>query len=161
MPAAPILMAGAAVVGAGAAVVGTINANKAQKRQARAQEQQQQVSTRHQRRQGIREAQLARAQSVATASAQGATGSSAALHGVGSIGSQLGSGLGFSTQMSGISSEINSAARAAQRGAQLASIGGTLFNFGMSQGGGDYLRGMVTPNRPPSGFSPTHSGYTS
>lgn len=131
----------ALVVGAVASVAGTVMSYQAQKKSAAAQEKQQQVASRHSRREAIRGAQLARAQSVAIASSQGATGSSAALGGAGSVGSQLGSGLGYSTQMSGLSREITKYSAQAQRGADLASIGGTLFNFGYQRNGWNQLKG--------------------
>lgn len=144
-----------AAVGAVAGVVGTVQSQRAQKKASAAQQRQQELATRRSRRQAIRQAQIARAQSVASAAATGATGSSAALGGQGSIGSQLGSGLGFSTQMSGLSREISTQTTRAQTGQALAGLGFTAFS---AAGGFDSL-GKLFPQQKPT--SPGAAGSTS
>lgn len=159
MPAAPIIGAVAAVAGTAVAYKGYRDSRKAQRQQYEAQQRQQAAATRQSRRASIREAQIARAQTVAVASAQGAMGSSAVEGGLGSIGSQLGSGLGYSTFMSNLSGDISRYAYQAQRGQDLIGLGGTLFSTGMSLGGGEFLKQTV--NRPPQqGFSRTISAWT-
>lgn len=117
-------------IGAVASVAGTYTSYRNQKKAAAASAQQQQIATRRSRRQAIRQAQIARAQAIASASAQGATGSSASLGGVSALGSQLGSGLGYSTQMSALSGDITRYTSRAQTGQAIAGIGGTLFSLG-------------------------------
>jgi len=143
-------------IGAAAAVGGTIMSYRAQKKSSKLQEQQQNLATRQSRRQAIRQAQIARAQTIASASAQGATGSSAALGGVGSLNSQVGSQLGFSNQMSGLSAGINQANQSANTWGGVAQLGGTLFNYGQSQGA--TLGGLLPKGR--GGFSPSYSGFS-
>lgn len=154
------MAATAAVVGAVATVGGTAYSINAQQDASRAQKKQQTLSTRASRRQAIREAQLSRAQAVALASASGATGSSAAAQGQGSIQSQLGTQLGFSGQMSGLSRQISSASGRATFGKDIAGLGGSLFSYGAARGGLDNLSlpsfGSPGEPRPPGN---TVSGY--
>jgi len=143
-------------IGAAASVAGTVMSYEARKKSSKLQAQQQAISTRHSRRQTIRQAQIARAQTIASASAQGATGSSAALGGVGSLGSQLGTEMGFSGVMSGLSAGINRANQQANTYSGLAQLGGTLFNYGRSQGA--EFKDMLPQGR--GGFTPAYSGYS-
>ena len=143
-------------VGAAAAVGGTIMSYQAQKKSSRLQQRQQEVATRASRRQAIRQAQIARAQTVASASAQGATGSSAALGGVGSLNSQVGSQLGYSSQMSNLSSGINAANNRANTFSGVAQLGGTLFNYGRSQGA--TFSNLLPQGQ--GGFTPSYSGFS-
>lgn len=130
-----------AIAGA-ASVVGTFRSFNAQKEIAADQKKQQQLAVRKQRRQAIREAQFARAQTVASAEASGASDTSSVKGGLGSLGSQLGSELGFSSQMSAISNRISGNAAKANNAQGLASIGSSVFtglggfsnfNFGQDQ----------------------------
>ena len=116
-----------AVVGAVASVAGTVVSYNAQKRASRASQAQQELQTARERRQAIREAQIRRAQTMAAASAQGATGSSAVAGGLGSLGSQLGSGLGFSSAMSSLSQDINRYNQRAATWGAIAGIGSAAF----------------------------------
>lgn len=119
-----------AVIGAVAAVGGTVLSYNAQKKAARASQRQQELQTQRSNRQSIREAQLRRAQALAAAASMGAVGGSAVAGGIASLGSQLGSGLGFSSQMSSLSADIEKyQSRAAMWGA-VASMGGSLFQAG-------------------------------
>ena len=138
-----------AVIGAVAAVGGTVMQYSAQKKAARASRRQQELSTQRSNRQAIREAQLQRAMAIAAASQMGALGGSALAGGLGSLGSQLGSGLGFSSQMSSLSADIEKyQSRAATWGA-VASMGGSLFQagggFGAFSAGADTSRKAPTP----------------
>jgi hypothetical protein len=131
----------AAVAGAGAAVYGTTQSVKAQKRAANAQigiareqQQQQEASYRRQQRASVREAQIRRAQGMATAQSAGVVGSSVSGGGVASIGSQAGSALGFGSQLSGLSSNITNLGISASGFQQqanmfsgIAQIGGNVF----------------------------------
>ncbi len=120
----------AIVIGAVAAVGGTVMQMKAQKKAAAASRRQQDLSTQRSNRQAIREAQLQRAQAIAAGASMGALGGSALAGGLGSLGSQLGSGLGFSSQMSGLSADIEKFQQKAAMWGGVASIGGSLFQLG-------------------------------
>lgn len=138
-----------AVIGAVASVAGTAIAYSSQKKASRTAQRQQELQTARERRQAIREAQIRRAQTAAAASAQGATGSSSVSGGMSSLGSQLGSGLGFSTAMSAMSSDINRYNQRAQTWSAIAGIGSNMFQ---SAGGFETLFSTFgkKPTPPPS-----------
>ena len=120
----------AAVIGAVATVGGTVMQYKAQKKAAAASRRQQDLSTQRSNRQSIREAQLQRAQAIAAGASMGALGGSALAGGLGSLGSQLSSELGFSSQMSGLSADIEKFQQKAAMWGAVAGMGGTLFQLG-------------------------------
>jgi len=132
----------AAVIGAVATVGGTVMQMSAQKKAAAASKRQQDLSTTRSNRQSIREAQLQRAQAIAAGASMGAIGGSAMAGGLGSLGSQLGSGLGFSSQMSGLSADIEKFQNRAATWGAVASMGGALFQAG---GGFDGIRAAMQP----------------
>ncbi len=117
----------AAVIGAVATVGGTVLQYNAQKKAAKAAQRQQNLSTQRSNRQAIREAQLQRAQAIAAGASMGALGGSALAGGLGSLGAQLGSGLGFSSQMSSLSNDINKFQQRASTWGAIAGMGGSLF----------------------------------
>ncbi len=117
----------AAVIGAVATVGGTMMAYRQQKKAAAAQRRQQELATERSNRESIREAQLRRAMAIAAASGMGAIGGSALAGGVASLGSQLGSGLGFSSQMSGLSKDIEKFTSKANTWGAIAGMGSSLF----------------------------------
>lgn len=119
-----------AVVGAVASVAGTVVSYNAQKKAAAASRRQQELATSRSNRQAIREAQLKRAQAIAAGAAMGGLGGSAMAGGLSSLGSQLGSGLGFSSQMSGLSADIEKFQQRAATWGAIASMGGSLFQAG-------------------------------
>lgn len=137
----------AAVIGAVATVGGTVMQYSAQKKAAKAAKRQQDLSTTRSNRQAIREAQLQRAQAIAAGASMGAIGGSALAGGLGSLGSQLGSGLGFSSQMSGLSADIEKFQQKAAMWGAVAGMGGTLFQLG---GGFDAFRKQPTKAPTPS-----------
>ncbi len=124
----------ALAAGAAASAVGTLASISGQRKAAKAQQQQQALATQRSRRQAIRQAQLQRAQSIATAQGQGSLGSSGAIGGIGALGSQLGEQFGFSTQMSGLSADIASGQKQASFGQGLSQLGAYGVNYGLSQG---------------------------
>lgn len=132
----------AAVIGAVASVAGTVVSYNAQKKAAAASRQQQELATSRSNRQAIREAQLKRAQAIAAGAAMGGLGGSAMAGGLSSLGSQLGSGLGFSSQMSGLSADIEKFQQRAATWGAIASMGGSLFQAG---GGFDGLKAAFQP----------------
>ncbi len=138
-----------AVIGAVAAVGGTVMAYSAQKKAAKAAQRQQELSTQRSNRQSIREAQLRRAQALAAAASMGAMGGSAVAGGIASLGSQLGSGLGFSNQMSALSADIEKYQGKAAMWGAVASMGGNLFQAG---GGFSAFQKADTGSK-----APTHS----
>jgi len=77
-----------------------------QQEQIATQAEQEKLSVRRSRRQAIREAQIQRARALNVASAAGAGESSAVSGGTASIGSNLASALGYSSQQSGLSENI-------------------------------------------------------
>lgn len=126
---APVAM----IVGAVASVAGTVNSIKQQNKAAKAQEQQQQVSNRRSQIQAIRESQLKRASMMASAATQGALDSSPVAGGSSGLDSQLGSGLGFSSQVSNLSKDISKAQSAANTWQGIAQLGAGLYQYGQSR----------------------------
>lgn len=135
----------AAVIGAVATVGGTVMQYNAQKKASAAAKKQQDLSTQRSNRQAIREAQLARAQAIAAGASMGALGSSALSGGIASLGAQLGSGLGFSSQMSSLSADIEKFQQRAATWGAVAGMGGSLFQLG---GGFDGMKAAF--NKQPS-----------
>lgn len=119
----PVINAVAGVV----SVTSTLKAQRDQKRADQAQQEQQRQATRRSRRSAIRSAQVQAAQARASAASFGADNSSGSLGGLSSLGSQLGTGLGFSTQMSGLSNDITRYAASARTNQALAGLTGQLF----------------------------------
>jgi len=144
----------AAVIGAVATVGGTVMQMKAQKKAAAASRRQQDLSTQRSNRQSIREAQLQRAQAVAAGASMGALGGSAPAGGLGSLGSELGSGLGLSSQMSGLSADIEKFQQRAATWGAVASMGGSLFQLG---GGFDGLKAAMPQRAPTPPMTPQRS----
>ena len=138
-----------AVVSAVATVGGTIMAYREQKKAAEAGRKQQQLATDRSNRESIREAQLRRAMAISAAASMGALGGSALAGGITSLGSQLGSGLGFSSQMSSLSGDIERATQKAQTWGAIASMGSTLWQasggFANFNGTGDTSAKKPTP----------------
>lgn len=115
------------VIGAVTAVGSTALSYNAQRKAANTQERQQALATQRSARSAIREAQIKRASAQASAAALGATGGSAVEGGLSSLGSQLGSGLGFSSQMSSLSGDITNYSARAETFGGLASFGSFIF----------------------------------
>src|SRR6056297_254728 len=154
-----IALTAATVVGTAASVYGTIQSTKASKKAAAARRRQEQLQETRSRRQAIREMQVRRAQAIATAQGAGSLQTSGASGGIGSLSSQLGTGLGFQSQMGSLSDIVSSETQRAQRFGAMANLGGQVAAFGASRGGADFLFGQQSPNRPPgnnvSGFMPS------
>lgn len=131
------------VIGAVATVGGTVMQYSAQKKAAKASKQQQDLSTQRSNRQSIREGQVQRAMAIAAASSMGAMGGSAIAGGLGSLSSQIGSGLGFSSQMSGLSGQIEKYSKQASTWGAVASAGSSLFQAG---GGFDGMKALFDTN---------------
>lgn len=123
-----------AAIGAVATVAGTVRQVQLGKKQANLQRDQQALATRKSRRQAIRQAQITRSQAIASSQAGGTGTSSGNAGGIGSLTSQLGSELGFSSQMSGLSHQIGNLQSQISTAGAITGLGGSLFNFGMSGG---------------------------
>lgn len=144
-----------AVVGAVASVAGTVMSVNQQKKAAAAQQRQQDLSTRRSQRQAIREAQIRRAQTMASAQGLGAAGGSGVAGGITSLNSQLGGALGFSTEMSGLSKEISVASSRANTYGAIAGLGGQLFQAGGGFGAllpGSTSTGGISPQAAMTGL---------
>ena len=151
-----------AIVGLAGSVVSGVAQMSAQRKAARAsqraaQEQQraQQAQYRRSQRQAIRRAQVARARAMATAQGAGGAYGSGAAGGIGSISSQLGSGLGYGTMQAGISQNISnfqSQALKYQSRAQMWGGIGSGFSaigqLGIQNGGLNFLFDNQQPNTP-------------
>jgi len=142
-----------AVVGAVSSVVGTVASYSAQRKASKAAAAQQELNTRRSNRQAIREAQIRRAQTLGAAAQMGALGGSSVEGGLAGLGSQLGSGLGFSSQMSSLSADITRYSQRANTWGAIASIGGAAFKMG---GGFPTLgEAFSTANKGPTKFPMT------
>jgi hypothetical protein len=120
----------AALVFSSVASVATgIKANKQAKQAAAAQQRQQALEYRRQQRQAIREAQIRRAQGLAVGQASGVASSSLTGGGSASVGSQLGSTLGFAGEMSGLSQRITALNQSASQYSAFSQLSGDLFKM--------------------------------
>lgn len=87
---------------------------QAQERTYDIQQRQNELDARRSRVAAIREAQMKRAALVNEAASMGAQGGSAVSGGMTSLGSQLGSGLGYSSQYTNLSRDLNKASQQAE-----------------------------------------------
>lgn len=138
MPAVPIIAAGAAIVGAGAAVVGTVKSAKAQKKANKLQNQaldiqreQANMTATLQKRDAIRAARLAGGAALQAGENQGASTSSAAYGGYGSIQSQLNANLSFLDQYNSLSDQAGMLIGRANKANMKAQVFGSVANLGM------------------------------
>lgn len=122
------------VIGAVATVAGTVINYNANKKAAELSKRQQAEASRRSQLQALRGAQIQRAQAVATAQAQGSLASSGAAGGIGAIGSQLGSELGYARRQGALSSQIGDAQSRANLGSGLANLGSNLYTLGLEWG---------------------------
>ena len=109
-------------------VAGTAKSISMQRKAAAASTRQQELVAARDRRQAIREAQIRRAQGLASAQALGISGGSLTGGGSASIGSQLGGTLGFSSEMSGLSSRITRLSSQASMYGDIAGLAAGGFN---------------------------------
>lgn len=106
-------------------------AASASRARAATQQRQQEVQAARSRRAGVREAQRRRAMLRSQAQALGAVGGSGFSGAVGSLTSQLGSNLGFSTQMTGMSRDITQFGMQEATALSNAQMGSSIANLGM------------------------------
>jgi len=136
----PVVTAVAAVVGA----VSSVRSANAQKKAGEAAQKQQEIQSSASRRAAIREMQIKRAQTVASAQAAGVVGGSGVSGGLSSLGSQVGANLGYSSQMSGLSREISMYNMQAQKYSDIAGFAGTVFQ---GLGGFGQLSNVFKPKK--------------
>ena len=122
------------------------------------QRQQAQQQAQFERRRAIRQFLMERQLRVNLAAAQGLEGGSAAAGGIGSMGSQLGTNLGFSSTMSGLSNQYYGQTLQAQRFAAQADLFGSFSNLAFGFAGRPELLGnFFTPTTSQMG-QPTRIG---
>ncbi len=142
-----------AAIGAVSSVAGTVLSYTSQRKAAKANAQQQALATRRQNMQAIREAQIRRAAATNAASQMGAGSGSGIAGGLASLSSQVGSGLGFSTQMSALSTEITKYQNRAQLWGDIAKLGMYAYQEG---GGAGAIKGWwlskQKPTAPPGSY---------
>lgn len=136
-----VILAATAVAATGASVYSSQQAAGANRKSMRLQRRQQALQEAKQKRDIIRQGRIAAATATANAENQGASGSSAALGGVGSIRSQVGSNLSFLDQYGRLSDQITGQnISAANYGAQ-AQLFGDIANLAwMGAGQGPQIR---------------------
>lgn len=134
----PAVLIGAAVVGAAATVAGTVGsikaqnkANKMAKQQYAYERQANNNKIARERRDAIRAARLTQGALVQTGATQGASDTSAALGGLGSIQSQLNSNLSFLDTQSSLADKAGAASLARQNAAANAQNWGAISSLGM------------------------------
>jgi hypothetical protein len=139
-------------IGAAAALAQGVTGYVAQKKAAKAakaqnalQRKQQELATRRERRSAIRQAQIQRAQTQSAAGGAGALGGSAVSGGLGSLTSQLGSGLGYSSQQSGISGDIFNIQQS--NAAAQSRLGGISSIFGAVGQAASFASSFMTPTK--------------
>lgn len=106
-------------------------AASASRARAATQQRQQEVQAARSRRAGVREAQRRRAMLRAQSEALGAVGGSGFAGATGSLTSQLGSNLGFSTQMTGLSRDVTQFGMQETTALSNAQMGSSIANLGM------------------------------
>lgn len=139
MPAAGVILAGAAIVGAGAAVVGTVKTIDAQNKMAKAQRQQYKYERQlnqnravRERRDAIRAARISSANLVQTGENSGGSGTSAFLGGLGSIQTQLNNNLSFLDTQQSLADKASVQSQKAAAAANSAQKWGTVTDLGMA-----------------------------
>lgn len=135
-------MPAVAIIGAVVGVVASVASIQAQKKASKARERQEALAARRSQRQAIREAQIRKAQVIASAEGLGSAEGSGLAGGLSSTSSQLGGALGFSTEMSGLSRKVSKYTTRAGTYDALAGLGFTAFQ---ASGGFD----LFGSNKPP------------
>jgi len=148
-----IALIGLAVAGTGFSVVQQQKAAKQQKKAIRAQQRQQEVSARRQRIKAIRQQQIAASQARAASAGLGGLETSGFRGGQTALQSNLGAGLGFSTEMSGLSRNISMFQQKAANAMGLAGIGQAVSSLAM-QGISTFGGGMGGQQPPPAQLQP-------
>jgi len=158
-----IALVGLAVAGTGFSVVQQQSAAKQQKKARRAQQRQQSLQARRQQIRAVRQQQIASSQARAAAAGLGGLETSGFRGGQSALQSNLGAGLGFSTEMSGLSRNISMFQQKAANAMGLARMGQAFSGLAMQGASlGMQMGGTTgaTPARLPTGGTPNYSaGY--
>jgi len=128
---ATIALVGLAVAGTAFSVVQQQKAAGQQKKARRAQQRQQELQSRRQRIRAVRQQQIAASQARAAAAGLGGLETSGFRGGQSALQSNLGAGLGFSTEMSGLSRNISMFQQKAANAMGLAGIGQAVSGLAM------------------------------
>ena len=137
----PILLGSTAL-----SAVTTYKATQQEKKRFNLEKKRQEVDTRYKRRKLIREAQLQRAAATASAFGSGAFFGSGLAGGLSSLTSQVGEGLGHSTQMSGLARDINKTNQKISNLQGLAALGKLGMDIGY--GGGASFEDLLKSSSP-------------
>lgn len=127
-----VALAATAVAGTAYSINQQEKAASASRAAAATRQRQQEVQATRSRRAGVREAQRRRAMLRSQAQALGAVGGSGFSGAIGSISSQLGSNLGFSTQMTGMSRDITQFGMQEATALSNAQVGSSVASLAMS-----------------------------
>ena len=163
-----LISLGVSAAGTAFSVIQQQKAAGQQKKARRAQQRQQDLQSRRQRIRAVRQQQIAASQARASSAGLGGLETSGFRGGQSALQSNLGAGLGFSTEMSGLSRNISMFQQKAANAMGLAGIGQAVSglamqgaSFGMQMGGttgatpaGLPSGGFNTSNLPPGGYSP-------
>ena len=154
-----LISLGVAAAGTAFSVVQQQKAAKQQKKARRAQQRQQEVSARRDRIRAVRQQQIAASQARASSAGLGGLETSGFRGGQSALQSNLGAGLGFSSEMSGLSRNISMFQQKAANAMGLAGIGQAV--SGLAMQGASLSMGMggqqpaqvqqLPPNLPPGG----------
>tara|TARA_R110000764_G_scaffold30169_1_gene70158 strand:- start:131 stop:634 length:504 start_codon:yes stop_codon:yes gene_type:complete len=146
-----LISLGVAAAGTAFSVVQQQKAAKQQKKARQAQQRQQEVSARRARIKAVRQQQIAASQARASSAGLGGLETSGFRGGQSALQSNLGAGLGFSSEMSGLSRNISMFQQKAANAMGLASMGQAVSSLamqGVSLAGA--MGGQPTGATPPS-----------
>ena len=148
-----------AIAGLAIAAGGAVMSIKAQQEAASQQKKLNNVNARRDRRRAIRESRMARAQVLNTGAQVGAGESSAVSGGVSSVGAQMGSNLGFSTQTQALGNNITNANARDSMFQGISSIGSSIFSASGGFGGAGAAPAATQPSAVGgTGFAPRTGG---
>jgi len=154
----PVATSTLIVAGLALAAVGTAGSFIAQQQQSSAakkaaseEKRAAKLTAARQRRQEIRQARIARGQTLNVAGQVGAQGSSGLAGGLASIGAQAGANIGFNVQTENIGQKIASFGGKARRAASFGAIAGGVTNLGgaLFSNAGAFGRPSAAPVRAP------------
>ena len=146
--------------GTGFSVIQQQKAAKQQRKARRAQQRQQEVSARRDRIRAVRQQQIAASQARASSAGLGGLETSGFRGGQTALQSNLGAGLGFSTEMSGLSRNISMFQQKAANAIGLAGIGQAFAGLGMQAASFGIQMGGTTGATPASIGGSTPGGQT-
>ena len=151
-----LISLGVAAAGTAFSVVQQQKAAKQQKKARQAQQRQQEVSARRARIKAVRQQQIAASQARASSAGLGGLETSGFRGGQSALQSNLGAGLGFSSEMSGLSRNISMFQQKAANAMGLAGIGQAVSGLAMQGASLDFGQQpaqvqQLPPNLPPGG----------